>query len=160
MTKGLEDNGEDFSAADPDDLTDAEAIDDGVAILEDIYGSGDAAIAALRGLAGDVDGAGFGKLAAISATSVVAAMAQSGSAAMPLTGAQQAIGGGGIIDILVSSMIKGAVQAVTRQLASKRRRRGYTRPAKRRTVKRRATRSKSGSILEDIFSEILGGKRK
>ena len=156
----LEDNGEDFSLTDPDDLTSDEAIDDGVAILEDIYGSGEAAIAALHRLAGGIDGAGFGKLAAISATSVVAALAQSGSAAMPLSGTQQAIGGGGIVSILIDSFIKAAAQSVTRQLAPKRRRRSYTRPTKRRRPKRRAARPKTGSILEDIFSEILGSKRK
>lgn len=157
----LEDNGDDFSLTDPEDLTSGEAIDDGVAILEDVYGSGDAAIAALKDLAGDFRGAAFGKLAAISATSVVAAMAQSGaSAAMPLAGAQQAVSGGGIISILVSSLIKGAVQAASRQLAPKRRRRSYTTYSRRRSPKRRTTRSKSGSILEDIFSEILSGKRK
>ena len=155
----LEDNGADFSLTDPDDLASAEAIDDGVAILEDIYGSGEAAIAALSDLAGGIEGAAFGKLAAISATSVVAAMAQSGSAAMPLTGAQQAAGGG-IVSILIDSFVKAAAQSVARQLAPKRRRRGYTRAAKRRTPRRSTARSGSGSLLENIFSEILGGLRK
>ena len=155
----LEDNGEDFSLDDPDDLTSAEAIADGEAILADVYGSREAALAALLGPAGSIGGAPLAKLAAISATSVVAALAQPVPAAMPLAGAQQAVSGGGIIGILVSSLIKGAVQAAARQLAPKRLRRSYRRYATRRKTKR-STARRAGSVLEDIFAEILGSKRK
>ena len=157
----LDDNGDASPLDDPEGLTGAEALQDGAAILADVYGSRNAAIVEMRNLAGNVSETSLSKLAAISATAVVAALAQSNRTAMPLTAAQPAAGtaGGGIFSVLINAVIKGAVQAATRQPGPKRRRRSYTAYSTRRrksSTKRRA----SSSALEDIFSEILGTKRK
>ena len=164
----LEDNGDQSPLDDPGALTDGEALEDGAAILTDVYGSRNAAMVEMRKLAGDVPETALSKLAAIGATAVVAALAQSNRRVMPLaatlqlSGAQQAVSGGGIFSVLVSSLIKGAVQAAARQFVPKRRRRSTTRyTTTRRKSRSTATRrSASTSVLEDIFSEILGTRRK
>ncbi len=57
----------------PEAIADAEAVSDGHAILEDVYGSRNAAMVALRKVAPDVPERELSKLAPISATAVVAA---------------------------------------------------------------------------------------
>ena len=164
----LADNGDAAPLDDPGALTDGDAQEDGAAILTDVYGSRNAAMLEMRKLAGDVPETALSKLAAIGATAVVAALAQSNrkimpqALAQPLTGAQPAVSGGGIFGIIVSSLIKGVVQAAARQFAARRRRRSYTRyTTSRRKSRSTATRQRgSTSALEDIFSEILGTRRK
>lgn len=157
----LEDNGDGTPLDDPGALTGAEAIADGKAILSDIYGSQKAALAELQPLAGNVPAAKLAQLAAIGATAVLAALAQSNCAGLPLSGAQPAVGGDrGIIGIVVDSLIKGAVSEVSRQLRPKRRRRSSTRYSTRRRKRSRSTaRRRNTSVLEDIFRGILGAGR-
>jgi hypothetical protein len=147
-------------ACDDASLTGGEAVADGTAILDHIYGSHDAAIGALGKLAAQVPDAALEKLAALSATSVLGAMAKS-HAAMPLAGAAPvARAGGGLFGTIVSAIIKGAIQSAARQLAPRRRRRGtsyFGTKRKRRTTARKRTRTPS---LEDIFGELLGTKRR
>jgi len=158
----LEDNGDGTPLDDPGALTGTEAIADGKAILSDIYGSPKAALAELQPLAGGVPAAKLAKLAAIGATAVLAALAQSNSKALPLTGAQPAVGGErGIFGMVVDSLIKGAVSEVSRQLGPKRRRRSSIRyTTRRRKRSRSTTRRRNTSVLEDIFRDILGAGRR
>jgi hypothetical protein len=142
-------------------LTDAEAISDGNAVLDEIYGSRDQAIRTMRQLAPEVPETSLSKLAAIGATAVLGALAKSNTPApMALTGAQPLTGGsGGILGTILSALVKGAVQSVTRQLAPRRRRRSatsYFGHRKKRSTTKRRTRSPT---LEDIFGEILGTRR-
>ncbi|MBI2717774.1 MAG: DUF937 domain-containing protein [Rhizobiales bacterium] len=144
---------------DATELTDAEAVADGNAILDDIYGSRDAAIRAMRQLAPEVPETSLGRLAAISAVAVLGALAKT-QAPMALADAPQAASssGGGLFGSIVSAIVKGVVQEAARELAPKRRRRRYGgyfgRRTTRRTRRRRATPS-----LDDIFRDILGATR-
>jgi hypothetical protein len=154
----LEDNGNDVDA---DAIAGPEAVSDGNAILTDIYGSRNAAITEMRNAAGDIPETALAKLAAISATAVLASLARSHSGAMPLAGAQAAAGnGGGLLGTIVQAVIQGAVQGAARQLAPKRRRRrsygSYFGARKRRTARKRR---RTGINLDSIFREILGGSR-
>ncbi|NJO32575.1 MAG: DUF937 domain-containing protein [Rhodospirillales bacterium] len=155
----LEDNANDIDA---DAIAGPEAVSDGNAILTDIYGSRNAAITEMRKAAGDMSESALTKLAAISATAVLASLARSHSGAMPLSGAQTAAGdgGGGLLGTIVQAVIKGAVQGAARQLAPKRRRRrsygGYFGTRKRRATRRRR---RTGINLDAIFRDILGGSR-
>lgn len=157
----LEDGG-DADLDDRNSMTGAEAVADGNAILTDIYGSRNAAIVDMRRLAGSIPEAPLEKLAALAATAVLAALARSHAKAMPLAGAQTAAdSGGGILDTIVSALVKGAVQGVARQLAPRRRRRSYTNyfGTRRRRTTRRRRRTRSPS-LDDIFADILGSRRR
>jgi hypothetical protein len=155
----LEDNGNDVDA---DAIAGPEAVSDGNAILTDIYGSRNAAITEMRKAAGDISESALTKLAAISATAVLASLARSHSGAMPLAGAQTAAGdgGGGLLGTIVQAVIQGAVQGAARQLAPKRRRRrsygSYFGTRKRRTTRKRR---RTGINLDSIFRDILGGSR-
>jgi hypothetical protein len=156
----------------PESLTDADAVADGNAILGDIYGSRNAAMVALRKVAEQVPERELAKLAPISATAVVAALAQANRARtgqpMPLTTAQPAAnssnGESGIIGSIIGAVISGAVQGVVRELTSARRRSStsYTKSRSRkksgkskRTTSTQKRRTNSVSI-EDIFRDILG----
>ena len=143
---------------DAEALTGSEAIADGNAILVDIYGTRNVAITEMRKLAGNVPEIALAKLAAISATAVLGALAKS-QAPSTLTGAAPAAsGGGGIISMIVSALIKGVVQSVMRQLAPRRRR--YTSYASRRRNGRAASKRRARQAsLEDIFGDILSTKR-
>jgi len=144
------------------DLTAGDSLSDGNAILETIYGSRDAAIRTMRGLAKNVPETALVKLSAIGATAVVAALARTQATAtpQPLASAPQQLSGGGILGTLSSALLKGVLQELNRRFAPRRRRRSYTdyfgTGRKRRTTSRR--RSKQPS-LEDIFGSILGAKR-
>ncbi len=149
--------GGDADLDDRDSMTGAEAVADGNAILADIYGSRNTAIVEMRKMAGDVPEAALEKLAAIAATSVLAALAGSQAVAPPLAAA--AADTGGLLGTIFSALVKGAVQGVVRQLApQRRRRRGSTSyfGTRRRTTRRRRTPSPS---LDDIFAGILGARR-
>lgn len=156
----LEDEGGDSVLDDPEELASGEAIRDGNAILDDIYGSREAAIREMRKLAGEVPETSLGKLAAIGATAVLGGLSRS-NAPMPLAGAAPLAGG--LLGTIVSELVKGAVQGATRTLAPRKRRRRRTyssyfgKKRKRTTRKRSSQRTPS---LEDIFGEILGTRRR
>jgi hypothetical protein len=158
----LEDNGGDASLDDAEALTGSEAVSDGNAMLDEIYGTRNAAITAMRELAPGISEVQLPKLAAVSATAVLIALAQN-QAPAPLAGAQPAAssGGGGLLGTIVEAVVKGMVQGAARSLAPKRRRRrrsysSYWGPRrKRRTTRRRPRRTP----LEEIFGSILGTRR-
>lgn len=160
----LEDGGANSDLDDGDSMTGAEAVADGNAILTDIYGSRNAAIVDMRKLAGEIPEPELEKLAAIAATSVLAALARSQAVARTMAGATTAADtDGGLLGTIVSAIVKGAVQSAVRQLAPRRRRRrrsysSYFGTKRRRTTRRRRrTRSPS---LDDIFADILGTRRR
>ncbi len=140
-------------------LTDADAQQDGAAIIADLYGSGAEANAVFKGLAGPIDKAAASTLAAINATAVLAALSASnapqladGAAPAANTGSS----GQGFFAVLIAAILKGLLQGATRQLAPKRRRRRYSTYARRKPVRRRRPRSVG---LDDVFKEILGNRR-
>jgi Bacterial protein of unknown function (DUF937) len=138
-------------------LTDHDAQSDGAEILNDLYGSAAGTNAVFKGLGGGIDKAALSTLTAISATAVLAALAASN--AHTLGGGPTHVadaGGGGFFSVLIAALIKGFLQSAQRQLAPKRRRRRYTNTFGRRTPTRRRKRSVG---LDDIFKEILGGRR-
>ncbi len=67
-------------SSDLDNLTDSEAIADGKAVLEDIYGSPAVALAEMKGLAPGLEDTQYEKISAIAATSVLAVLAKTYSA--------------------------------------------------------------------------------
>ena len=155
----LEDGADGTVIDDAGALTGSEAIADGNAILVDVYGTRNAAITEMRKLAGNIPEIALAKLAAISATSVLGALAKS-HVPVALTEAAPAASssGGGIINMIMAAIIKGAMQSVVRQLAPRRRR--YTSYAARRRSGRAATKRRARApSLEDIFGEILGTRR-
>jgi hypothetical protein len=162
----LEDNDSDSGLDDPEAVTDSEAVADGHAILEDVYGSRNAAVAAFREIAPDVDEAVLPKLGAISATAVLSAVAQSRLQAQGLAGVQPAAGGGGggLLSIILEALMRGLMQGAKRSVTPRRRRRRrsygsyYSRRRSRRSTTRR--RRTKRTPLEDIFGEILGTRRR
>lgn len=173
----IEDGAEGSPLEDPDAMTGAEALADGNAILGDIYGSRNAAMVALRGASDKIPERELVKLAPISATAVVAALAQANQPAvakpMTLAGAQPAgdtanEGSTGIIGSIIGAVIAGAVSGAVRELTSTRKRRrttSYSRTRGRKkttraknkstTAKRRTT----SASIEDMFRDILSGIR-
>ena len=149
-------------SSDLDDLTDSEAIADGKAVLEDLYGSPANALAEMKRLAPGLDDAQFGKISAIAATSVLAILAKSYSTPATLAAVSDpAPQSGGILSTVFSAVLKGILQGLARQLAPRRRRRrsysDYFGTRRRKTTRRR-TRTKTPS-LEDIFGQILGTRK-
>ena len=169
----------------PEALTDAEAVSDGNAILGDIYGSRNAAMVALRKVAVDVPERELTKLAPISATAVVAALAQTNqppqqtqmqpqtlAAAQPAAAAGSGGGLGGVVGTIIGAVIAGAVSSVVRELTSAKRWRGTTsytktrtrrkttstrsKTAKKKTASATARRRTASPSIEDIFRDILG----
>ncbi len=148
---------------DRDAMVGPEAIADGNAILEDVFGSRTDAMASLRAADETIPERELSKLAPISATAVVAALAQSNKP-MGLAAAQQKTAGSGFFGALISAIIAGIVTALSRKLSATTRRRrttGYARsrsgrraPASRsRTTRRTKTANVS---VEDVFRDILG----
>lgn len=175
----IEDGAETSPLEEREALTDAEAISDGNAILEDIYGSRNEAMVALRTAAKDVPERELSKLAPISATAVVAALAQANKpmalASQPPQAqpASSAIGGDGILGTIVGAVIAGAVTGLVKEITSPKRWRsttGYTKTrTKRKTSGSRTTsrtrssgtsRHNSSKGIEDIFRDILGNLGK
>ena len=161
------DNGAQASPLDdPDSLTNAEAVADGNAILDDVYGSRNDAMVALRQADETIPERELRKLAPLSATAVVAALAQSNrplglsAAASPAAGSGS---GGGFFAALVSAIIAGVVSALTKQLKGRSRRRttGYARTRSRRKTASRtspATRRRKASTsasVEEVFREMI-----
>lgn len=152
--------------ADAAAMTGPEAIADGNAILTEIYGSRNAAIAEARRLAGELPETALGPLAAITATAVLWVVSQTGRS-MPLAAAQPAAGtGSGILGTIVEALVKGALQGARRQLAPRRRRRTrrsyssyFGTRSRRKTTRRRTARRRTIS-LDDIFRDILTGSIK
>ena len=149
-------------SSDLDDLTDSEAIADGNAVLEDIYGSPSAALAEMKRLAPGLDDTQYEKISAIAATSVLAVLAKTYSAPATLAAVSDpAPQSGGILATIVSAVLKGLLQGIARQLAPRRRRRrsysDYFGTRRRKTTRRR-TRTRTPT-LEDIFGQILGTRK-
>ena len=169
----IEDGAEASPLEESDAVTGEEAVRDGNAILVDIFGSRNNAMVALRKAAEDVPERELSKLAPISATVVVAALAQANKP-MTLAGAlpaAQGSGDSGIFGTIIGAVITGAVQGMVREMTSSRRWRsttGYTKSrSKRKTSSTRTKKSKStgsssskrrttSASIEDIFRDILG----
>ena len=151
----LLDEGDDLNG-----LTDGEAIADGKAVLDDLYGSRAAALAEMKKLAPGLSDAQCENISAIAATSVLAVLAKSYATPATLAGSTaEAPQGGGILATIIAAIIKGLLQGVRSQLAPRRRRRrSYTSYfGTRRKTTRRKRRAKTPT-LEDIFGQILTGK--
>jgi hypothetical protein len=151
----LLDEGDDLNG-----LTDAEAIADGKAVLDDLYGSPAAALAEMKRLAPGLSDAQFENISAIAATSVLAVLAKSHATPATLASSTgEAPQGGGILATIVAAILKGLLQGARSQLAPRRRRRrSYSSYfGTRRKTTRRKRRVKTPS-LEDIFGQILTGK--
>lgn len=166
----IADNGAGNPLEDAEALTGAEAVSDGNAILDDVFGSRSAAMAALRAADASLPERELAKLAPISATAVVAALAQANRplalAAQPLPAAGAA-SGQGFFGALVAAIIAGIVSALTRKLtaSTRRRRTTYSRSrTQRRTTSGRsrapARRRTASASVEDVFKEILGNLGK
>jgi hypothetical protein len=149
-------------SSDLDNLTDSEAIADGKVVLEDIYGSPSVALTEMKGLAPGLDDTQYDKISAIAATSVLAVLARTYLAPATLAAVSDlAPQSRGILQTIISAMLKGIFQSLARQLAPRRRRRrsysDYFGTRRRRTT-RRKTRTRTPS-LEDIFGQILGTRK-
>jgi hypothetical protein len=167
----VEDSGQGSPLDDPEALTNSEAISDGNAILDDVFGSRNAAMVALREVDQTIPERELSKLAPISATAVVAALAAANrpmalsAAALPASSAGSA--GQGFVSALISAIIAGIVAALTKKLRTPTRRRstGYARtrsrrkttPAKSRTTTRRKS---ANASVEDLFKDILSNLGK
>jgi hypothetical protein len=147
---------------DLDGLTNSEAIEDGKAVLEDLYGSPAAALAEMKRLAPGLSDAQYENISAISATSVLAVLAKSYAAPATLASSTgEAPQGGGILAAIFAAIIKGLLQGARSQLAPRRRRRrsysSYFGTRRRKTTRRR--RRATTPTLEDIFGQILGTRK-
>ncbi|MEQ1523764.1 MAG: DUF937 domain-containing protein [Aestuariivirga sp.] len=145
---------------DLDGLTDGEAIADGKAVLDDLYGSTPAALAEMKKLAPGLSDAQYENISAIAATSVLAVLAKSYATPVTLAGSTgDAPQGGGILATIIAAILKGLLQGARSQLAPRRRRRrSYTSYfGTRRKTTRRKRRARTPT-LEDIFGQILTGK--
>jgi hypothetical protein len=144
---------------DLDGLTDSEAIADGKAVLDDLYGSTPAALATMKKLAPGLSDAQYENISAIAATSVLAVLAKSYATPATLAASTgDAPQGGGILATIIAALIKGLLQGARSQLAPRRRRRrSYSSyfGTKRRKATSRKRRARTPT-LEDIFGQILG----
>jgi hypothetical protein len=165
----IEDGGQASPLDDPDGLTSPEAIADGNAILEDVYGSRNAAMVALRQAAETIPERELSKLAPLSATAVVAALAAANRPMALAASARPARGsaaGEGFIGALVSAIVAGIVAALVKQFTPRTRRRStsYTRSRSRRKTTssrtRTARRKTTTASVEDVFRDILGNLGK
>ena len=146
--------------SDLDGLTDGEAIADGKAVLEDLYGSPAAALAEMKKLAPGLSNSQYENISAIAATSVLAVLAKSYATPATLAGnTGEAPQSSGIMATIIYAILKGLLQGARSQLAPKRRRRrSYTSYfGTRRKTTRRKRRAKTPT-LEDIFGQILTDK--
>jgi hypothetical protein len=159
----LDDDDGTFDLEDPNSIMGAEAVADGEAILRDIYGGQAAIRPLLAKLVPGVDPVSLEQLAAISATSVLAALTRSYHTPQTLVGAQPAASssGGGLLGTILSAVVEGAMKGAASQLAPKKRRRRrsyasyWNAPRKRRTTRRK----RANPTLNDIFGAILGNRR-
>jgi hypothetical protein len=151
----IEDGDGDAYLDDPGGLADGEALEDGEAILTDLFGSKEKAQAACADLLPGVEPAALARLAPISAAAVLAALARANKPQQ--VAASDGGGGGGLLGTIIGAIVEGAVKGAARSLAPKRRRRRYTSyyGSRRRRTTTRKRRPRSPS-LNDIFKEILG----
>lgn len=157
----IADNGAGSPLEDAEGLTSAEAVSDGNAILNDVFGSKSSAMAELRKADPALAERELARLAPISATAVVACLAQANRPLALASEPQQAAGRGagqGFFSALIAAIVAGIVSALTKKLtASTRRRSSYSRSrtstARRRAAPRRRT---ANASVEDVFREILG----
>ena len=161
----IEDGAEGSPLDTVDSLTGAEAMADGNAILEDVYGSRNQAMVALRQVDETIPERELRKLAPISATAVVAALAQANrpmALAASAAPARSGTGGEGIIATLISAIIAGIVSALSRKLAPRTRRRTarYSRTRSKRKTTRTPTRRTATASVEDVFRDILNNLGK
>lgn len=165
----ITDNGAGSPLDDGEALTGAEAVSDGNAILDDVFGSRSAAMAALRHADPTTPERELAKLAPISATAVVAALAQANKplALGALSEPQQAAGGStgqGFFSALIAAIVAGIVSALTRKLTASTRRRSSTSYSRARSQRRTTTsrsrtttrRRTANASVEDVFRDILG----
>ncbi len=155
----LEDDG-DVDLQSEGSLTDRDAQADGAEILNDLYGSAAATNAVFKGMGGAIDKAALSTLVSINAVAVLAALAASHaqtSSGTKVQAANTTTAGGGFFSVLFAAMLKAILQSAQRQLAPKRRRRRYSGYFGRRAPVRRRRKRSVG--LEDVFKEILGGRR-
>lgn len=164
----IADNGAGSPLDDVEQLTGSEGLSDGNAILDDVFGSRSAAMAALRSADPSIPERELAKLAPISATAVVAALAQSNTALglvsepLPAAGAAS---GQGFFGALIGAIVAGIIGALSKKLTASTRRRRTTSYARSRSQRRTTTtsrgraparrRSQTASV-EDIFKDILG----
>jgi hypothetical protein len=159
----LDDDDGTFDLEDPASVMGAEAVADGEAILRDIYGGQAAVRPLLAKLVPGADPTSLEQLAAIAATSVLAALTQNYRAPQTLVGAQGVASstGGGLLGTILSAVVEGAMKGAASQLAPKKRRRRrsyasyWNAPRKRRTTRRK----RANPTLNDIFGAILGNRR-
>jgi hypothetical protein len=167
----ISDNGAASPLEDADALTGAEAVSDGNAILDDVFGSRSVAMAALRAADPSIPERELAKLAPISATAVVAALEQANQplalASQPAPAAASS-SGQGFFAALAAAIIAGIVSALTRKLGASTRRRRSTTYSRTRTQRRTATtrgraparRRTANASVEDIFRDIIGNLGK
>lgn len=162
----IETSGQSSPLEDAESLTNAEAVADGNAILDDVYGSRNGAMVALRQVDETIPERELTKLAPISAVAVVAALAQANrpmalaAAAMPAAGTSA---GGGFMTALITAIVAGIVAALKKQLGPKPRRRttSYSRTrTQRKMTKRTTTSRRKTASVEDVFRDILGNLGK
>lgn len=158
----IETSGQGSPLDDAENLTSAEAIADGNAILDDVYGARNAAMVALRQADATIPERELSKLAPISAVAVVAALAQVNRPMALAATAQTAVGnsaGSGFMGALLSAIIAGILAALKKQFGPKprRRRASYSRTRNTRKTTRKTTpaRRKTASVA-DVFKDILG----
>jgi hypothetical protein len=168
----ISDNGAASPLDDADSLTGIEAVSDGNAILDDVFGSRSAAMAALRSADPSIPERELAKLAPISATAVVAALEQANRPLALASGPAPAAGaasGQGFFGALVAAIIAGIVAALKRKLTASTRRRRSTTYSRTRTQRRTTSASRSraaarrrtaNASVEDIFRDILGNLGK
>ncbi len=162
----LIEDGEEASPLDnAETLTGMEAVADGNAILDDVYGSRNEAMVALRQVDETIPERELSKLAPISATAVVAALAQANrplALAASASGARSGTGKEGIIATLISAIIAGIVSALSRRLTTRTRRRTarYSRTRSRRKTSRAPRQRTTSASVEDVFRDILGNLGK
>jgi hypothetical protein len=161
----IEDGAEGSPIDTVESLTGAEAVADGNAILEDVYGARNEAMVALRAVDETIPERELRKLAPISATAVVAALARANrpmALAASAAPARSGTGREGIIATLVSAIIAGIVSALNRQLTSRTRRRTarYSRTRSKRKTSRTPRRRTTTASVEDVFRDILGNLGK
>jgi hypothetical protein len=155
----LEEGGDSSDLDDVESTTGPEAVEDGNAILADLYGEG--AGATLAKLVPGVSGKSLTTISAIAATSVLASLASANATGLASDTSRVAenAGGGGLISIIIAAVMKGLMQGAARQLAPRRRRRRrYTSyyGTRRRPTRRRTRRPG----LDDIFKDIIGANRR
>jgi len=158
----IEDGNGDAFLDDPALIGDPEVTKDGNAILSDVYGTKAKALKEAQALAPRLSKTSLATLTAISAASVVAALARSQRQPLAVSGVQTAVGnsGGGIFGTIVSAVIEGAIKGAVRELTPRpRRRRSYAASRRKRSKTTTRTRRASRPSLDSIFREILGSIR-